>query len=163
MKLNEDAIRILVGWLRNIASKAEEIGKLRNEIDNLLSTDIELGIPSGTYAYISIDTHKRKYYSLGLDKELMCMETDVEYDRVSVSVYDGKINVYLDKQGRVPPLPHEVSIEATTLHGLLLLTCNLSNEDMENILREADETIESLRNVVEKLRYVLAVAKMVLQ
>jgi hypothetical protein len=163
MKLNEDAIRILVGWLRNIASKAEEIGKLRNEIDNLLSTDIEVGIPSEVYAYISIDTPKRKYYSLGLDKELMCMETDVEYDRVSVSVYDGKIRVYLDKQGRVPPLPHEVSIEATTLHGLLLLMCNLSNEDMENVLREADKTIESLRNVVEKLRYVLAVAKMVLQ
>jgi hypothetical protein len=160
MKLEEDVIKTLVGWLKNIALKAEEIGKLRNEIDNLLSTNIEVGVPSEVYAYISIDTPRRNYYSLGLDKELMCMETQVEYDRISLSVYDGKIDVYFDKHDRVL---HEASVEATTLHGLLLLMCNLSNEDLENLLREADETIKSLRDVIEKLRYVLAVAKMVLQ
>ena len=159
MKLEED-VKALVGWLRDIVSKADEIDKLRKEIDNLLSTDIAVGVPSEVHAYISIDTPRRKYYSLGLDKELMCMETQVEYDRISVSVSDGKINVYFDKHDWVL---HEASVEATTLHGLLLLMCNLSNEDLENLLREADETIKSLRDVVEKLKYVLAVAKMVLQ
>jgi hypothetical protein len=149
----EKAKRIydLIDALREVN---HEIRALEIDVRSALRTHISFGVPADVVRGVGIKIERRRFRDVKL-APLRCEETPVYIDEVVIDE--------LDMVLRGDSFKHSIRLTQLTIYDLLTLACNLEVGELEALINAVREKKRELEEDFNKLKELIAYAKLVVE
>jgi len=151
----------LLSKLKQLFSLGNTVNSLDSEIYTLLKQRVFEEPPQGldTLECAAVPVGTRTIRELEVrNGRIACTEVrDYTYDEIMFATMPGLYCIGLVKD------MHSRTICIETLRDLLMLSCNISEEDIDKLIEAARDTINRYSETIEKLKQVLVLVRMVLR
>jgi hypothetical protein len=131
-----------------------EIRVLELDVRSALRTRISFGFPSEVIRDLEVKIERRRFREVKL-APLRCEETSNYIDEIAVE----DANLVLKGDA----FRHDIELTRLNIHDLLTLTCNLEVSELEALLNAVREKKRELEKDFDKLKELIAYAKLVIE